>query len=254
MSTRLLEYVQTNQSGYSVDTAGGIIRDVLLVKTGTSRNGRLYSEAVLSKAIPKYEGAACYGDHPPSGSRGERSVKDKIGWFEKVYLAADGLRSERLNLLVTHPLVPPILEAARRNPKLFGLSHNITGETRHHDGVQEVTCIESVNSVDIVSEPSATSGLHESRRPAPPARRPAQPPARPAQSLKELRESCATLSARLRALDAAEDQNKLTRRLRESLRKAATPGDIERLLEQAGVVVVPSYIRTGADLARWCST
>ena len=137
-----------------------MIRHVLLVKKGTSKNGRLYTEAVLGKAKSLYEGAAVYGDHP--SGRGYRSRRDQIGWLSGVYLGSAGLRAERLNHLTTHPLVPPIMEAAWRNPKLFGLSHNITGDVQRKSGVDEVTVIEAVNSVDVVSQRSTTSGLQES--------------------------------------------------------------------------------------------
>jgi hypothetical protein len=241
MSKDLMEFVQADRPHYSVDAGKGVIRDVLLVRKGTSKNGRLYSEAVLSKAKALYEGAPVYGDHGPI--RGDRSVKDKIGWISGVYSDRDGsLRAERLNLLTSHPFVPPILEAAQRNPKLFGLSHNIRAETRNNGSVNEVTMIESVTSVDVVSEPSATDGFHESRRePGGRTRAVHAPPVK----------LSGIYAARLRAVDAAIDQGRYTRSLRESIHHAVSESALEQLLQKAGVIVVPRHVVDGRSLAEW---
>jgi hypothetical protein len=247
---RLLEFVQADRPHYSVDAASGVVRDVLLVKRGTSKNGRLYTEQVLAKAKGLYEGAACYGDHGTS-SRGDRSMKDKIGWISGVYLAPDGLRAARLNLLTTHPLTSPILEAARRNPKLFGLSHNILGETRRKDGIDEVTVIESVVSVDVVSEPSSTNGLQESRR-DPPARSPAPRP-KPSDALRNRGRAMAeSAGVRLtqglkRELNCCESIQQLREVVHDAKRREQRPSS------GRAAMVLPADVVDGRTLARWAT-
>ena len=63
---------------------------------------------------------------------------------------------------MSHPFAPAILEAAEKNPTLFGLSHNAEGRTRRDNGSTLVEEIVRVRSVDLVSDPATTKSLFES--------------------------------------------------------------------------------------------
>jgi hypothetical protein len=56
-----------------------------------------------------------------------------------------------------------IVEAAQRNPRLLGLSHNAKGRERRVNGESVIETIESVQSVDLVADPATVSGLFEQK-------------------------------------------------------------------------------------------
>jgi len=142
----------------SVDRQAGVIRGVRILGPA-SKNGRKYTAAAIAKGRELYEGRPVNANHPSSSST-PRQVQDRIGWLENV-LIADGGYSGDFNLLNAHPLTPAILEAAERNPRLFGLSHNIEGRTRRDNGTTFVEEIVRVHSVDLVSDPATTKSLFE---------------------------------------------------------------------------------------------
>jgi len=167
-TTRPTTRKQTLQERSSIGTTGrvdvqtGIIRGVRVLGC-QSRNGRRYEPEAIRRAAGLYEGKQVNANHPSDRSR-ERSVQDRIGWLENVQVADDGGLRGDLHLLLSHPMTPAILEAAGRNPRLFGLSHNVEGRTRRDERggglvVEEIT---HVWSVDLVSDPATASSLFES--------------------------------------------------------------------------------------------
>lgn len=144
-----------------VDRDSGVIRGVKILGR-QSRNNRVYSDAALNQAAYLYEGLAVNLDHPlRSASGSDRSVADGFGWLTSVGVRESGVFGD-LHFLRTHPQAPMIAEAAERNPRRFGLSHNAVGRVTLRDGASVVEAIERVHSVDVVQNPATSLGLFES--------------------------------------------------------------------------------------------
>ena len=143
----------------SIDREAGVIRGVKIIGH-ESRNRRNYDDRALSEAIPLYENAKVYIDHPGKGA-GDRSMKDRWGVLKNVRKESSGLYGD-LHYLKSHKLTEQILEAAERFPDTFGLSHNASGDERKINGKNTVVAIESVYSVDLVGDPATNKGLFES--------------------------------------------------------------------------------------------
>jgi hypothetical protein len=159
----LLEY--TRHTGpLEIDEVAGAICNVRVLGL-ESANGRRYDRDAVKRAIPLYEGKQINIDHPSRASE-PTSVARRFGWLEGVYQDTDGgLRARKLHYLKSHPLAAPVVEAARRNPALLGLSHNAQGkERRGKDGIGVIESIEAVHSVDLVADPATVAGLHEGKK------------------------------------------------------------------------------------------
>jgi hypothetical protein len=112
-------------------------------------------------AAKLYEGRKVRCNHPDKPSD-HRDVDDTLGWLEHIEVRDDGLYGD-LCYLESHPMSARLVEAAERNPNLFGLSHNANGDVGSgDDGVQYVKEIFEVRSVDLVDRPATTFGLFES--------------------------------------------------------------------------------------------
>ncbi|MFA6244225.1 MAG: hypothetical protein WC655_25000 [Candidatus Hydrogenedentales bacterium] len=145
----------------SIDAEGGVLRGVRIIGR-VSLNGREYTPAALTKAKGMYEGRVVNFDHPDrSKPTAERSVSSRFGWLQGVHEANDGLEGD-LYYLKTHPMAGQVVEAAQRNPGLFGLSHNADGRIVKRDGKTLVEEIIGVRSVDLVADPATTKSLFES--------------------------------------------------------------------------------------------
>jgi len=156
----LLERVMSD-SRLVVDRGTGKIRNVRVLGLN-SANGRTYSREAVGRALSKYQGISVNVDHAarPGESRG---VEHRFGWLENVRQDGDGGLRGDLHFLKSHPLAERVCEAAERNPRLFGLSHNVSGRTARRAGSEVVEEVDSVFSVDLVCEPATVGGLHESR-------------------------------------------------------------------------------------------
>jgi hypothetical protein len=154
---RITERVAAPFTGSKVDRAAGTIDDVLICGT-ESANGRDYPVEVFRRDHAVYEGAMVNCDHGR-----ESTVDRRFGWFTGVRPAADGRPRGRLNCLKSHPMFERVMEAAERNPKLFGFSHVAHCETTRRGGRDVVEAIKAVESIDLVAQPATTNGLFESR-------------------------------------------------------------------------------------------
>jgi len=159
-TVRLPEEVVRTGSGLIVDRDKGVIRNVKVLGS-QSENGRCYLPEAVEKAVHLYEGRSVRINHPrrPEDSR---DSEDVFGWLENVRVVGGELFAD-LHYLQSHPMAERICEAAERNPKLFGLSHNAEGQGETVRGVFEVQEITEVRSVDVVADPATTRGLAESR-------------------------------------------------------------------------------------------
>jgi hypothetical protein len=158
--TKLFEITQSRE--LRVDREAGVIRGVRILGP-ISANGRRYLPEAVSGAATMYEGRVVNLNHPcRDDPMGDRSINDRFGWLENVQVVDGGLSGDLL-YLKSHPQAEAIAEAAERNPRLFGLSHNAEGKTSRKNGTTIVEEITSVRSVDIVSDPASTKSLFESQ-------------------------------------------------------------------------------------------
>jgi hypothetical protein len=158
---QLREFVTSNAGTLRVDEENGCLHNVKVLGLN-SANGRRYSPEAIKRAAAKYEGKHLNIDHVTKPNE-RRSAEKRFGWLEGLYVKPDGLYAKKLNYLKSHPMSGVVVEAARRNPTLFGLSHSAIGNGRRENGVEVIEEIEDVESVDVVADPATTSGLHESR-------------------------------------------------------------------------------------------
>lgn len=64
------------------EAASGAPRfDVLVIRPGTSLNGRRYRPEVLQAAVPLFEGARAFASEGPDHDRSKRGVKSLVGWW-----------------------------------------------------------------------------------------------------------------------------------------------------------------------------
>lgn len=155
---RLSEYVHSGDR-MRVDEEAGVLRGVKVLGLH-SRNGRRYLPEAVERARPLYEGRAVNVDHRRSASD-PRSSYDRFGWLESVRVEQGGLYAD-LHYLKSHPLAGPVVEAARRRPDLFGLSHDATGRERAGSNGSVIESIDDVSGVDVVSDPATAKSLFES--------------------------------------------------------------------------------------------
>lgn len=161
MTTHILQE-QIDVAEASFDADARILRNVVLIRAGMSKNRRLYSESVLQAAAPVFEGTKAYDSH----QRGERRVSEITGWYTNVRFEGGALRADRhFARTDAGRNVQAIAEdiiAGRAPASLAGLSINAVGKGRAvkaDDGdVLEVEAISAANSVDDVTEPAAGGG------------------------------------------------------------------------------------------------
>lgn len=129
-----------------------------------SENGRDYPLDMQRRDCAKYEGAKVMFDH--SDEKTGRKFREWVGILRSPNVTASGSRA-RLELFKSDPNVPKLLEAIRKCPEKFGMSHVARCRTKRDiNGREVVEAIESVESVDIVLTPATNpSGFfrHESK-------------------------------------------------------------------------------------------
>lgn len=141
------------------------IQGVVLIRAGMSKNKRFYSEGVLQKAAPIFEGSKAYDNH----QQGARSIRDISGWYTNVRynegkLVADRHFAETGAGQDAWAIAKAIMDGSA--PKnLAGLSINAVGTAKKHATETDALEIESITaalSVDDVSEAAAGGGFRES--------------------------------------------------------------------------------------------
>lgn len=146
---------------------------VLIIQEGMSKNRNRYTRKTLQEAAPLYEGAKIFLDHQEAPRRFGRSVKDQAGFLKNVQPALIGRDSDgkesadpvfalAATAVVTKTAVrAEMLEAYEEgNANFYGLSHDaycesVTAVGEDGRPFYDVTKIESVSSVDFVSNPAA---------------------------------------------------------------------------------------------------
>ncbi len=144
---------------------------VVVIQEGMSKNRNRYSRKTLQEAAPLYEGARVFTDHEEKQRRYGRSVHDQAGFLKDIKPALLGGTMEATDapvfaiaatFVVTKAAIrQEMLEAYEEgNPSLFGLSHDamcrsVTTVDENQTPFYDVTKIESVSSVDLVTNAAA---------------------------------------------------------------------------------------------------
>jgi hypothetical protein len=136
-----------------------VIRNVSMLAE-FSKNQRRYSAKVQREAVPIFEGIKAYADHPTKANEKEpRRVKETIGRYRGVrFLEAVNKTYGDLHLVPTKLVTDYIIPIAESDPSLIGSSINAFGKMDSDGNVESIT---RAQSVDLVTEPATTQGLHE---------------------------------------------------------------------------------------------
>lgn len=161
MAHLLVERSTRQQGTPRVDLEAGIIYDVKFLGND-SENGRRYGYDVRKKALPLYEGAIVNQNHPANERKLGRQVQEWVGVLENVRAEPDGSYGN-LRMRKQHQDFAVLMEAAKDFWENFGLSHIAFGDGKKKNGIEVVTTIENVRSVDIVLDPATCSNLYESK-------------------------------------------------------------------------------------------
>lgn len=146
------------------DAAGGRVFRVRIIREGTSRNRKRYTESVLRRAAPLYNGAKCYDHHRTPQEMQTSTLQGLVGGYRNVAYETDGLYGD-LHLFPSAVQTAEALDAAINAqaaglPPLVGISHDVhasfkAGPPDRSGHVQEAVAITQVNSADVVADPSA---------------------------------------------------------------------------------------------------
>lgn len=150
-------------AGRKVD-ANGVVPDVKIIGND-SLNGRRYPDPVIAEGIGRYNRAKVYMNHP-KGRDGalERDLRDCIGVIEAPY-AKTGGGFGQLKLRKKHRDYESIVELINDFDGDFGFSHVADIDKELRGGIEHVTKIGEVFSVDLVTDPATTKGIFESKAP-----------------------------------------------------------------------------------------
>lgn len=137
------KFLEAFGAASSADATNTRFKTIMLVEgLGNFRDGYYYSRDALISAVPIFEGAKIYADHPSSfdeQTRPERSVRDILGHFENVHIEEANGQGMMVGEVVI-PLDEPFLWArslmghavdyAMKYPDkdLVGLSINASGD------------------------------------------------------------------------------------------------------------------------------
>jgi hypothetical protein len=253
---QILEYVESGIiRPERIDRAAGIIRGVKLLGPKSANpppHNNEYPLEMRQRSTGILEGGRIYVNHPGRADAGQtRPYEEAMGVARNVRESGDGLVGD-WHFPPKHPLAESVCWDAQNNPTGLAFSINATaGKIRFENGRKIIESLEALHSIDLVSRGATTRSLFEGLR-ARESRR--DPPARPAALPGLPVRLSGILAARLEAVDRCISAGKYSKRLCESLCNAATEREIERLLDRAGVIVVPSWVRDGRTLARWSTS
>lgn len=161
MATQILiESLDLTEAQPQPDTR--VLRGVVLIRAGMSKNRRFYGENVLRDSASIFEGAKAYVNHP-ARAKEARSIRDISGWYSGVRFENGALRADRhFTKNQAGQDVWAIAEeivGGRAPASLAGLSINAVGQgsmARFDDGdALNVESITAAISVDDVSEAAA---------------------------------------------------------------------------------------------------
>ncbi|HBO44673.1 MAG TPA: hypothetical protein DD670_12225 [Planctomycetaceae bacterium] len=161
MGETLQEFVDSRGVTMRVDRPAGVLRSVKVLGL-RSRNGRMYLDEALRRAVALYEGAKVNVNHPKADPLAARDYRDRIGNLRNVAVrAGEGLFAD-FHFNPKHALAEQLIWDAEHAPENVGLSHNVLARTARRGDQTVVEAITRVQSVDLVADPATTQGLFES--------------------------------------------------------------------------------------------
>lgn len=134
-----------------------------LIQAGESRNGRIYPPSVLEAAAPLYNGAKVFNRHRTPVDLATSTTEGIVGQIRNVSWTGSALEGD-VHLLPSATHTAELLDAslaaqADGLPLLAGISHDVLAAFRPVQTAsglrQEATQIQTVLSVDVVSDPAA---------------------------------------------------------------------------------------------------
>jgi hypothetical protein len=161
---RLLEHVSGPSQG--LDKKNRVIRGAKLLGP-VSRNRRRYTDRALQEAAALMEGAKVFCNHKHPARPGrfrDRQMNELFGVVKNVRcVKGQGVFGD-VHYLESCPAAGQILEAIETDPRSCGFSIHAhsTDVSETSDGTEVVNGIESVRSVDLVTEPATSGGIFES--------------------------------------------------------------------------------------------
>lgn len=165
MTTKiLLETLDLSEATFDSDAR--VIKGVVLIRAGMSKNRRYYGEDVLQNAVTVFEGSKAFVNHPSPTEikeRRERNLRDLSGWYSNVRYEGGALRADRYFSRTqagndAFAIAEDVVNK-RAPASLAGLSINAVGTgkmDKFDDG--EALRVESITaalSVDDVASPAA---------------------------------------------------------------------------------------------------
>lgn len=159
MMSKRKQITETEQISREQFQAGdNVLRNVKILNF-TSKNKRYYPPELLRKSLGLYEGAPVNIDHPDDNS--PRKYESRFGRVINVKLLNDGLYGD-LVYNPEHKLAKSFAWWSKNDPNAIGLSHNCIAKTKYgKDGIETITEIDRIASVDLVADPGSTKGLFE---------------------------------------------------------------------------------------------
>lgn len=170
----MAQFVETTLWEDAQSSTAGVIKDVKILGQ-RSRNKRFYTEQAMQRAVPLYEGKAVYISHASKGVV-HRPAPERYGRLTGVRYDAQRkqLRGDLVYLESQAQMTAMVKEDLSRGLNFFGLSHAADGAWHMKEGIQTVTTIDRVTSVDLVSDPATATSLREQEdAPAAPGAAPA---------------------------------------------------------------------------------
>jgi hypothetical protein len=150
----------------TLDTTNRVLKDVVLIRVGESKNTTNYSAPVLEAAVPIFEGVSAYLDHPDPKNRKPRSLAEFTGVYRNVRFENNAIRGDRyFSNNQAGRDVMAIAEdviAGHIPSSAVGLSINAAGKARKENGRLIVEAITAAESVDDVANPAAGGSYIES--------------------------------------------------------------------------------------------
>lgn len=158
-----------------VDEANGIIKGVKIAGMESENipqgvrgatKGTRYTDRAFAAGIKLYEGAMSDKNHnvKPANNPWDSNPDQRIGWFTNVvHKPGQGVFGD-YHLLKSDPFAAKLLEAAKKNPRCFCLSHDAYGKGTVVDGWFVIDELTHVGTIDCVKEGGTTASLIESRR------------------------------------------------------------------------------------------
>ncbi len=168
MTTKILQE-QNDLSEAKADIESRVVRNVILIRPGMSKNRKQYPEDVLQKSAPIFEGSPAFADHPQKPGQ-SRSFRDITGQYTNVRYEDGALRADRVFARTqagndAFGIAQDVIEG-RLSATIAGLSINAVGTGKAAKDASgdffEVQTITAAKSVDDVAFPAASGSYKES--------------------------------------------------------------------------------------------